>query len=260
MATTLGLHAPRLDRVRALLTKRGRRDEGRYTVEGPTMLREATAAGLAPEAVYATQEAASAFRAAVAPFDDRLFIVPDRAIARLSDLESPPGLVSVFPTTLARLEDLLVDGEPVAVLAGVADPGNAGTLLRTAEIFGIERAIFAGDAVEAHNPKVVRATMGAIFRMRVGAASGSALCEAATHNDYRIVATARDGAPLPSYRFPQRVLLAIGNERHGVASVLPQYDESVAIPHAGRGESLNASVAGGIIFFAFSQQRARTIF
>ncbi len=259
MATPLGLHAPRLERVRTLLTKRGRSDEGRFAVEGPTMLAEAGAAGLIPEAVYATEKAASDFRAVVAPFDDRLFIVPDRAMARLSDLESPPGLVAVFPAVLHGVDELLAEGEPVAVLAGIADPGNAGTLLRTAEIFGIDRAIFAGDAVEPHNPKTVRATMGAIFRMHIGVVTASALVEAASRYRYRIVAAARDGQSLPTYRFPERALLAIGNERHGVSLVLPQCNETVAIPHAGRGESLNASVAGGIIFYAFSQQSTRRI-
>jgi TrmH family RNA methyltransferase len=254
VATTLGLHAPRLDAVRELLTKRGRREAGRFIVEGPTMLEEARGAGAEPEALYATKAGATLHARLVSAFDDRLYVVPDRAMARLSDVETSPGILGVFPTRLHPLDALLSAGKAAAVLAGVADPGNAGTLLRTAEIFGIERAIFVGDGVEPYNPKVVRATMGAIFRLGIAVCEPSELANAAAAAGYRIVATGRAGVPLPDFRFPAKPLIAIGNERHGVAHVLPQYDDEVAIPHLGRGESLNASIAGGIIFYAFSQQ------
>jgi len=261
VATTLGLHAPAIERARALLQKRGRRDQGRYAVEGPTMLGEAIGAGLEPFEIFVTEaKLQEAMELAGARFADRLCVVPDRAMARLSDLETPPGIVAVFPIVLDPVDAMLGRGEPVAVLAGVADPGNAGTLLRTAEIFGIGSALFVGEAVEPHNPKVVRATMGALFRMRIGVCGGAELVAAAAQARYTIVATARSGQALPDYRFPQRALIAIGNERHGVSVALPHYDEEIAIPHAGFGESLNASVAGGIIFYAFSQQTKRRIF
>ena len=77
---------------------------------------------------------------------------------------------------------------------------------------------------------------------------------AARRFDYTLVAAARDGVPLPAFRFPDRPLIAIGNERHGVAAWLPRWDLGVSIPQPGGGESLNASVAGGIIFYTFSQQ------
>ncbi len=259
MATTLGLHAPAIEQARALLQKRGRREQGRYAVEGPTMLGEALRAGLAPLEAFATEAKHGEATALLGDFADCLRIVPERAMARLSDLETPPGIVAVFPLVLTGLDTLLGSGEPMAVLAGVADPGNAGTLLRSAEIFGIGAAIFAGDAVEPHNPKVVRATMGAFFRMRLGVATGADLTTAARLAQYTIVAAARGGQPLPEYRFSERSLIAIGNERHGVASVLPHYDKEIAIPQTGLGESLNASVAGGIIFYAFSQQTKRRI-
>jgi TrmH family RNA methyltransferase len=260
VATPLGLHAPAIEQARALLQKRGRREQGRYAVEGPTMLAEALGAGLEPFDVFVTEAKVAEASQLLGRFADRLRIVPERAMARLSDLETPPGIVAVFAIALTGLEALLAAGDPIAVLAGVADPGNAGTLLRTAEIFGIGSALFVGEAVEPHNPKVVRATMGALFRMRVGVAAGADLIEAAARAGYTIVAAARSGQPLPDYRFPERVLIAIGNERHGVAAALPKHDEEIAIPHAGFGESLNASVAGGIIFYAFSQQTKRRIF
>lgn len=262
IGTPLGRHAPALDAVRALSTKNGRRDAGRFTVEGPTMLAEAVAAGCELLELYGTPAALGALPARIlaATSADRVFAVDERSLARLSDLQTPPGVLAVLAARLDDPDHLLADGRPALVLAGVADPGNAGTLLRSAEIFGIDRAIFTRDAVEPHNPKVVRATMGAFFRMRLAVADAADLVGAARRHGFAIVATAREGTPLPAFRFPERSLVAIGNERHGVAASLPTADFQVAIPQAGAGESLNASVAGGIILYAFSQQFGRTIF
>ncbi len=257
MVTTLGTHSPKLALVRELQTKAGRRRHARFTVAGATMLAEALAAGRVPEELYGTEAGLSTRETGDPRLAGRMFAVPEKVMARLSDLDSPPDLLAVHRMRYEPLEAMLSRGQPAVVLAGVADPGNAGTLLRAAEIFGIEAAIFVGSAVEAHNPKVVRATMGAIFRMRVGRSAAVELEAIASRLRYRLVAAARDGEPLPTYRFPERVLLAIGNERHGVYETLGHVDEAVSIPHCGYGESLNAAVAGGIIFYAFSQQDTR---
>jgi TrmH family RNA methyltransferase len=176
-------------------------------------------------------------------------------MAKISGLEHAPGVVATFRIAGDTVETVLAGGGPVAVLAGISDPGNAGTLVRTAEIFGFGGVLFTPDAVEPHNPKAVRATMGAIFRLRVAMASGEAILQAARSHGYAVIAADRSGDPLPGFRFPKRCLIAVGNERHGVGKSLPGgWDRAVAIPHAGAGESLNAAVAGAIIFYAFSQQ------
>ncbi len=254
MAIPLGAHSPKLDAVRALHTKSGRREHGRFLVEGPTMLSEALAAGLEPEAVFATDWGLDRALAQGLDLGANAYLVPDRAMDRISEVETPPGVVAVFASSVQTADALLAQGEPAILLAGVSDPGNAGTLLRTAEIFGIERAVFAADGVEAHNPKVVRATMGAIFRMHIAVARPQEVVVAARRHGFAIVATARDGVPLPAFRFPRKALLAVGNERRGISAWLPAWDVSVSIPQRGQADSLNASVAGGIIFYAFSQQ------
>ncbi len=218
------------------------------------MLREALAAGLTPEAVYATEWGLERARSEGLDLEADAYLIPDRAMARISEVETPPGVVAVFVTALQSADRLLASGEPAILLAGVADPGNAGTLLRTAEIFGITGALFADGGVEPHNPKVVRATMGAFFRMRLASATPHEAVAAARTHGYTIVAAARNGVPLPDFRFPRQALLAVGNERRGIADWLPLWDASVAIPQRGGAESLNAAVAGGIIFYAFSQQ------
>ncbi len=217
------------------------------------MLAEALRSGLQPEAVYATEAGYAALGPLVRELQGELYLIPDRAMARLSDLETPPGLLFVLPTAFEGLPALLASGEPVALLAGVADPGNAGTLLRTAEIFGITRAVFARDGVEPHNPKVVRASMGAIFRTHLVGAQPAELLETAATAGYAVVATGAGGTSLEAFRFSRRTILAIGNERRGVAGWLPRWDATVTIEQQGEGESLNAAIAGGIVFYRFSQ-------
>jgi TrmH family RNA methyltransferase len=257
MPTSLGAHSPKLERVRTLRTKAGRRNEGRYAVEGPTMLDEVLRSGLRPESVYATEAGYAALGPLASRLDTELYLIPDRAMGRLSDLETPPGVLAILPLAFTPLSGLLGAGEPVALLAGVADPGNAGTLLRTAEIFGVTRAIFAQDGVEPYNPKVVRASMGAIFRMQLATSGPGELLEGSGRAGYAVVATARGGTPIEAFPFSRRTILAIGNERRGVAGWLPRWDATVSIEQQGDGESLNAAVAGGIVFYVFSQRAPR---
>ena len=179
-------------------------------------------------------------------------------MARLSELETPPGILAVFAQPATDLESLMRRGKALLLLAGVGDPGNAGTLLRTAEIFGLRGAVFTTDAVEPFNPKVTRATMGAIFRMELAVAGAGEVRDAAGRHGFTVVAAERGGTPLPEFVFPERSLIAIGHERHGFSTSLPGYDLAVGIPQEGAGESLNASVAGSIILYAFAQQGKRT--
>lgn len=254
MTIALGAHSPKLDPVRALRSKEGRRDQQRFAIEGPTLLREALAGGRKPEAVYATSDAWSDFCRTGPDPEVPVFIVPERALAKLSDLETPPGILAVLPLGLEPIASLFEDGGPAVLLAGVADPGNAGTLLRSAEIFGIPKAIFGRGSVEPHNPKVVRATMGALFRMRVSIAGPDEFLEAAHASHFVVVAASRQGLPLDTFRFPERVVVAVGNERRGVRGWLPRWDLGVAIPQPGSGESLNAAIAGSIILYELSKR------
>jgi TrmH family RNA methyltransferase len=251
---TLGTHSPILAAARALLTSKGRREQGAYAIEGPTLLDEARRSGLAPQAVFGTAaalgEAAGLLDGLMCP----IYSLAPEAVRKLSDLTTPPGLVAVVPTRPAGLAQAL-EGAPAVLLADLSDPGNAGTLLRAAEIFGFRSAIFTPHAVEPWNPKVVRSAMGAFFRMRICVAPAAEAARDARAAGYRLIATGEGGTPLPRFRFPDRPLIAIGNERRGVKQALEGWDDLVTIPQSGAGESLNAGVAGSIVFYEFSRSK-----
>ncbi len=243
------------DVVRSLLRRKGRREHGLFLLEGPSLLEEALNSELDVLEVRATAEAGEG----AAPLMRRartagaeLIEVSTRALDRLSDLDSPPGIVAVARMQPRPLPELLGLPGLLLLLAGISDPGNAGTLVRTAEAFGAAGVIFGEGGVEPYHPKVVRAAMGSLFRLPHGTATAAELLAGASGSRRPVIAADRDGTPLPEFTFPPNPIVAIGSERGGVAAWLPRWEASVAIPHAGPTESLNAGIAGAIVLYEWS--------
>jgi TrmH family RNA methyltransferase len=247
----LGLHAERLSAIRALHAAKGRRESGRFAFEGPTLLREAHACGFPVEQIYATQAAydAEPLAAELEASGTRAFIVEPRSLEKISDLETPPGIVAVSRMQLASLEAIFGGDGVVLVLADVNDPGNVGTLLRSAEAFGCRGVIAGSLGVDPYHPKVVRSAMGAIFRLPVAVAQPPECDQAARAAAYEVAGLDAGGEQLGAIPLPERVALVVGNERHGLARWEPLATRRLAIAMQGRAESLNAAVAGSIALY-----------
>jgi TrmH family RNA methyltransferase len=253
--TALSPHNPRLERVRDLRAAKVRLELNRFVFEGPTLLEEALRSGLAIEDIFVTDAALRANAALTATAERSgaaVYIVPDRTLARLSDVEPPTGLLAVAELPGGGLAAILERPGVVLLLAGISDPGNAGTLLRSAEAFGAAGAIFGRGGADPFAPKVVRAAMGSLFRLPVASATAEDVLEAAAAAGRPIVAALLAGEPLATAAIPADAILAIGNERHGVAGFLPSWDRAVRIEQASSTESLNAAVAGSIMLYAMS--------
>jgi RNA methyltransferase, TrmH family len=258
--TALSPHNPRIERVRDLRTPRARRERGRFVFEGPTLIAEAQHCGLAIEELYGTEAALGRHAALIASVEaggTPVFAIPDRTLERLSDLETPPGLLAVAVTPAGDLATILEGPGTVLLLAGINDPGNAGTLLRSAEAFGAAGVLFGRGSVDPFAPKVVRGAMGSLFRLPVAIVDAEELLAAAAAAQRPIVAATLDGEPLGSAAIPDDAVLAIGNERHGASGFLPRWDRSVRIEQASATESLNAGVAGSILLYAMSLRRGQ---
>lgn len=252
--TELSPHNPRIERVRDLRTPRGRREASAFIVEGATLLAEAERSGLRPREVYATPEGLA--RIDPLPYETEgvpVYRVADRVYARLSELETPSGVLGVFALPEQQAEALLARQGTVLLLAGVSDPGNAGTLVRSAEAFGAAAVLFGRGGVDPFAPKVVRAAMGSLFRVPVATIDAESLLTAAQASDRPIVAADLEGEDLRTARIPERAIVAIGNEKRGVREWLPRWDLAVRITHLGSAESLNAAVAGSIVLYESSR-------
>jgi TrmH family RNA methyltransferase len=234
-------------------------------------LREAVAAGAALREVFVDVEAAdagardegSALREALEAASAAGVPVRPLAagvLARVSDTVSPRGVIAVVdrrPVDVARIA--AADG-PVVVLAGVADPGNAGTVLRSTEAAGGAGVVFCADSVDPFGPKTVRAAAGSVFRIPVAEVADGAPTLAALMSlraaGRTLLATVAQGAPPPELLDLTRPMaLVMGSEAHGLpAEITPVLEQTVTIPMAGPVESLNVAVAASVILFEAARQ------
>jgi TrmH family RNA methyltransferase len=251
LAARLGLHAERLKNVAALRLGKERRERNRFIFEGPTLLEEAHASAFAIEEIYVTQ-AAYDRTPLVRELDGSgtpTFLVEPASAAQISDLATPTGIVAVAPVRFSSLEEIFAQGGPAVVLADVADPGNAGTLLRSADAFGAAGVICGSLGVEPFHPKVVRGSMGAIFRLRLAMSDPAAVAAAAVAAGARILGLTANGEPLDGERWEHPAALVVGHERHGLGRWEGCCTRLLGIPMAGQAESLSAAVAGSIALY-----------
>ncbi len=254
MPNPIGAHADRVRAVRELLASKGRRSQGRFAFEGPTLLDEALASNVEILEIFAT-ERTFATNPALAQLDARgidVFITDDRVASKISDLETPTGIVAVTNVRHAPV-DAVLGGRLTLILADVSDPGNAGTLLRSAEAFGVTGLIFGRFGVDPHHPKVVRGSMGAIFRLPIAVANPDEAGPVAARLGTRVLGLAANGATLDRETFAGPVALVVGQERHGLGIWDAVCARRIAIPMHGRAESLNAAVAGSIALYEASK-------
>jgi TrmH family RNA methyltransferase len=244
--------------LRSLAASKGRREHQRFAFEGATLLDEAARSGIPVEEIFATPEVYEA-----TPLIRRLEaggtavgLVPARLLDRLSDVETPTGLIAVSPIRALEPRQLLAAAGTLLLLADLGDPGNAGTLLRSAEAFGATGAIFGRLGVDPYHPKVVRGSMGAIFRVPVALADPDDVGPAIGASGRAAILLEASGVPLPGLSWPANPVIVVGHERRGLGRWSGLEGTRAAIPMAGAGESLNAAVAGSIALYQAAQKRA----
>ena len=251
------------------LTKRALRErEGAFLAEGPQAVSEALAAGVRVSALFVTAPAQARHAdlvEAAAQADVEVLLVSGEVMGELAQTITPQGLLAVCDFVDVPLDRLDAGAMGlVAVLANVRDPGNAGTVLRTADAAGADAVIFADASVDLYNGKCVRASAGSLFHLPVVAGGRlpetiAALKEAGLRvfaADGRAGVTLDDPATRASLSAPTAWLF--GNEAWGLPDdLLALADESVAVPIYGRAESLNlASAAAVCLYASASAQRA----
>jgi TrmH family RNA methyltransferase len=227
-------------------------------VEGAQAVREALASGTVRELFVVDAERHAGPVAAARDAGARISPVDERAAASLSDTVTPQGLVAVCDLLDVPVAVALA-GAPrlVAVCAGIADPGNAGTVVRVADAAGADAVLLAGDTVDPHNPKAVRASTGSVFHLPLArdrdAAAVLDACRAAGLTllvaDGRGELDLHDPAARPVLAGP--VAWVFGGEAHGVpADLAAAADHRVRVPIHGRAESLNLATAAAICLYA----------
>jgi RNA methyltransferase, TrmH family len=252
--------------LRRVFTQDEPTEQGYIGVEGVRLLEEAIRSGLRFQAVFFS-DAGCAHASRLMPqisSQTEALLLADDVFASAVRTEAPQGVAALVKLRPAKFEDLLEQSEAGILLAGVAgiqDPGNLGTIIRSAEAFGA-RAVLLGDkTVSPFNPKAVRASAGSLFRepvLRVKMAQAIPLLK---QHGLRVLATSsHKGKRLHEANFTGSAMIIVGNEGAGVPQdVLAQADELVTIPHSARVESLNAGIAASILLYEAARQRNRVI-
>jgi TrmH family RNA methyltransferase len=239
----------RLKFLRSLRLKKIRAEEGLLLVEGWNVVEEALARGKVRE-LFVGEEAlrlprARALEASGVP----VHRLSPRDADQLAETRTPAGVFALVEDPCRALAGTEAPPRAIALLAaGVADPGNLGTLIRTAAALGAAAVVAAAGSVDPTNPKVVRATAGAFFRIPVLLGEARDL----KAMGFRVYVADARGEPVSGWRArPARLALAVGNEPRGVdAEVRALADGALGIPLEGGVESLNVAVAAGILLHA----------
>jgi len=239
----LGFTHPKVQRLRRLVGRRSSRwEEQAFVVEGATLIAEAVDAGWDVELQFAAPGATAVDGVPVVH-------LASGVIERVASTEHPQPLIAVV--RMSAPVPPPAQPKRVMVCAGVADPGNLGTIMRSADAARSDLVALTPGSVDPYSPKVVRASAGAIFHVPVVVD-----VDPGTLGVELIGTSSHQGEPYRSADLHGRVGIVIGSEAHGVPADV-RIDRWVTIPHAGRSESLNAAMAATLLVFEVMHQQSR---
>jgi TrmH family RNA methyltransferase len=251
---------PTLQRLRRLSGRRSARtNERAFVVDGPTLLDEALEAGVAIDEVVAEAGCPTGLLERARAAGATVRRVHPGVLARATDTVTPQLVAAIAHLSETDPDDAARAAGPLAlVLVGVADPGNAGTLLRSAEAAGAGAVLFCDGSVDPYSPKAVRASAGSLFRIAVTRAADAVVALRCLEGaGLTTVSTLARAAPAyDEVDLARPVALVLGSEAHGLPeAVVARVSESVTIPMAGPTESLNVGMAGTVLCFESLRQR-----
>ncbi|MFZ0956682.1 MAG: RNA methyltransferase [Candidatus Sulfotelmatobacter sp.] len=259
-----GRHNPLLKQLRQAFSRAQRTANGDCAIEGLRMLEEAIRSGLRFRAVFFRESALERAERLLPQIGAHVetLLLPDKLFDASVPSETPQGVAALVRLKEFALDDVLENERlqvgPIVALAGVQDPGNLGTIIRSGEAFGSAGIILGEGTVSPLNAKAVRASAGSIFRLPVVAAAGleDVVTKLRAQNVRLIATSSHKGTALDQADLTGAIAVFIGSEGAGLMrGLMARMDEVVAIPHTAQVESLNAGVAGSIILYEAARQR-----
>ncbi|MBR5345141.1 MAG: RNA methyltransferase [Clostridia bacterium] len=250
MEIITSLKNPRVALWRSLKRTSVRRECGLFLVEGDKSVAEALESGFEAEAVLLDTD-----RPVPENLDPDLPLVqlPAHVLAAVCDTKTPQGIAAIM-----RMAPRLVTGKRIVALDGVQDPGNVGTIIRTADAAGLDGVLLSADCADPYGPKVLRATMGSVFHLPVEVTDNlpRRLKEYAVQG-IPVISSQLDGTPFDAWKSNGAgFVLVIGSEGNGVSDPIRALaTDHLCLPMRGKAESLNAAVAAGIMMYALMRDQ-----
>ncbi|MDK6863142.1 TrmH family RNA methyltransferase [Nosocomiicoccus ampullae] len=228
----------RIKEIRKLLTKKGRTKAQQFLIEGEHLIEEAIQFGAHIEEIFVLET--DTFN-----FDLKTTVVTKDIMSSLSKLVTPPGIIAVV-----RMETKSIESDRVLAIDGIQDPGNLGTLIRTADAFNFKRILIGKNTVDPYSDKVLRSSQGSHFHVSLEDVD---LIEVMQNFNGTILTTDLSGESLTDKITDEKIMIVLGNEGQGVSQeVLAVANYKVKIDMPGDAESLNVAVAGGILMHQYS--------
>jgi len=265
-----GRHNPLVKQLRQAFSRAELTESGDCAIEGLRILEEAIRSGLRFTAVFFRESAQDRAERLLPQIGAQVetLLLPDKLFDGLVPSESPQGVAALVRLKEFSLDDVLekerLQVGPIIALAGLQDPGNLGTILRSSEAFGSAGVILGEGTVSPFNSKVVRASAGSVFRLPLIHGHGKSttgkleeVSEKLRAQGIRLIATSsHKGTPLDQADLNGKTAIFFGNEGAGLPrDVMAKMDEFISIPHAPQVESLNAGVAASIVLYEAARQR-----
>lgn len=237
--------------LKYLQRRRGRRETGHMIVEGAKIIQECISENIEIHRIVFSEEMATNQEVLdkYAQWSHLFAILPDTSIHSLSKMDTFPGILAEIAIPLRSFSDI-ESAEKVACFIGIGDPGNLGTMIRTADWFGYSAILLGGDGVDMYNEKVVRSTMGSIFRMNIYTSENPLNdLKHLQKTGFSLISTDAHGKNATPDS-DKKTCVIMGNESHGLAKeYIDIADSTYTIPRSGSAESLNVAVSFGIVLF-----------
>ena len=242
------LKNPKVTTWKSLKDRKGRRETGCFLVEGRKMVEEAIASAFPVEAVLVDVDRQGEF---ALPAGIPAYSMPGHVLAAVCDTKTPQGIAAVV-----RMAEVELRGSRLVAMDGVQDPGNVGTIIRTADAAGFDGVILSNQCADVFSPKVLRATMGSVFRMGIRVTDDLPdLLTRMVQEGASVLSSQLDGEPFyQRSSLNERFVLVIGSEGNGVTDEVKAIaTHKVKLPMRGGAESLNAAVAAGIMMYELTR-------
>lgn len=248
-----GRHNSRLKELRVAFRRGQLTPEGECAIDGTKLLEEALRHGLHVDTVFFSEAARPLAEKLLPQIADRTesLLLPEALFNSAVPSESPQGVAALVKLRTFTTEQLLATDGPFVVAAGLQDPGNLGTIFRSAEAFGAAGIFLTEGTVSPYNPKVLRGSAGSIFRLPFLQISSAELIPLLRERGIRLLATSsHKGTSITEANWNLPLAIFIGNEGAGLSrGILHQMDETLVIPQSDPVESLNAGVAASIVLY-----------
>ena len=257
-----GRHNALIKELRKAFARGEPTSDGYCAIEGVRILEEAIRSGLRFRAVFFSQSAENKAERLLPQIGAHVetLLLPDKLFATAVPSESPQGVAALVRWKEFSLDDVLAKAQSGALLAvaGVQDPGNLGTILRSAEAFDAAAVVLGEGTVSPFNPKVVRASAGSVFRLPLARTKLNDAVARFREQGLRLIGTSsHKGIPVDQAKLDGPLVIFIGGEGAGLPrDLVSQMDELIVIPHSSRVESLNAGVAASIVLYEAARKRA----